>query len=112
MAKNRPLKLLIKDDTRTLLEADVGNELIEALNRLLTSRVQFVTAGSSEIRSSADEAYIAINIADVIAAKLRNKSGFAAPAGTADRTSFNTATVTVEQLARRMKALIEDVYGL
>lgn len=31
--------------------------------------------------------------------------------GTADRTAFDTATVTLPQLAQRMKALLDDLKG-
>lgn len=36
------------------------------------------------------------------------KTGWALPTGTSSRATFNTATVTTEQLARVVKALIED----
>jgi hypothetical protein len=39
------------------------------------------------------------------------KSGWSTPAGTATRTSFDTATVTLEQLAQRVKALIDDLHS-
>lgn len=35
--------------------------------------------------------------------------GWGAPTGTATRTTFNTATVTLEQLAQRLAALIADM---
>jgi hypothetical protein len=37
------------------------------------------------------------------------KTGWAAPTGTATRTTFATSTVTTEQLAERVKALIDDL---
>ena len=37
------------------------------------------------------------------------RTGWAAPTGTAARGTFDTATVTVEQLAQRLKALIDDL---
>lgn len=37
------------------------------------------------------------------------RTGWAAPTGTATRTTFNTATVTLTQLAERVKALIDDL---
>lgn len=37
------------------------------------------------------------------------RTGWAAPTGTATRTTFNTATVTLAQLAERVKALIDDL---
>ena len=36
-------------------------------------------------------------------------TGWAAPTGTATRTTFVTSTVTTEQLAERVKALIDDL---
>lgn len=42
------------------------------------------------------------------------RTGWASPTGTAARTAFATSTVTLEQLAQRVKALIDDlgVHGL
>jgi hypothetical protein len=37
------------------------------------------------------------------------RTGWAAPTGTATRTSFDTATATTTQLAERLKALIDDL---
>jgi len=37
------------------------------------------------------------------------KTGWGAPAGLATRTTFNTGTVTLVQLAERVKALIDDL---
>jgi len=39
------------------------------------------------------------------------KTGWALPTGTSDRTTFDTTTVTLEQLAQRVKALIEDLHA-
>jgi hypothetical protein len=41
-------------------------------------------------------------------ALVTNQSAIATPSGTATRTTFDTATVTTEQLAQRVKALIDD----
>lgn len=38
-------------------------------------------------------------------------TGWEAPTGTASRTTFDTATVTLEFLARRVKALVDDLMG-
>lgn len=40
---------------------------------------------------------------------LKPTSGWAAATGTADRTTFDTATVTTTNLAKRVKALIDDL---
>ena len=37
------------------------------------------------------------------------QTGWAAPTGTATRTTFVTSTVTTEQLAERVKALLDDL---
>jgi flagellar basal body rod protein FlgF len=37
------------------------------------------------------------------------KTGWAAPTGTATRTTFDTGTVTTEQLAERVKGLIDNL---
>lgn len=39
------------------------------------------------------------------------KTGWGAPTGTATRTTFDTATVTLPQLAERVKALLDDLNG-
>lgn len=39
------------------------------------------------------------------------KTGWATATGTATRTTFDTATVTTEQLAQRVKALIDDLHA-
>ena len=38
-------------------------------------------------------------------------AGWARPTGTATRTTFDTATVTLPLLAERMKALVDDLLG-
>lgn len=40
------------------------------------------------------------------------KAGWTAPTGTASRATFNTATVTTQQLAERVKALLDDFLAL
>lgn len=40
---------------------------------------------------------------------LKNAGNYVAPTGTASRATFDTATVTTEQLAQRVKALIDDL---
>jgi hypothetical protein len=39
------------------------------------------------------------------------KTGWTAPTGTATRTSFDTSTVTTQQLAERVKAMLDDLIG-
>lgn len=47
-----------------------------------------------------------INSLQVVGAR---RTGWAAPTGTATRTTFVTSTVTLPQLAERVKALIDDL---
>jgi hypothetical protein len=47
-----------------------------------------------------------INDVQVIGARI---TGWSAPTGTAARSTFATSTVTTEQLAERLKALIDDL---
>lgn len=54
---------------------------------------------------SATESGIEIRGAQVLSDR---KTGWSAASGTATRTTFNTATVTLPQLAERMKAFIDD----
>ena len=49
-----------------------------------------------------------INATQVVAAR---KTGWATATGTATRTTFDTTTVTLSQLAERVKALIDDLHG-
>jgi hypothetical protein len=44
-------------------------------------------------------------------AAVSKRTGWAAATGTATRTTFDTATVTLSQLAERVKALIDDFYS-
>jgi hypothetical protein len=39
------------------------------------------------------------------------KTGWSKPTGTATKTAFDTATATTQQLAERLKALIDDLHG-
>ena len=49
-----------------------------------------------------------LNDVQVVGAR---KTGWATASGTATRTAFDTATVTVAELAERVKALIDDLHG-
>ena len=40
------------------------------------------------------------------------RTGWGAPTGTADRTAFDTTTVTLEELAGRVKALADDLESI
>lgn len=56
-----------------------------------------------------DKSITASELALYVAAELRSTGWAASIAGTATRTTFDTATVTTAQLAERVKALIDDL---
>lgn len=64
----------------------------------------FDTDGSIDIQGGG-----ALKIGGVVVAQSR-KSGWSKATGTANRTAFDTSTVSVTQLAQRVKALIDDAY--
>lgn len=51
---------------------------------------------------------LSVNSAQVVAAR---KTGWAVATGTATRTTFDTSTITLPQLAERIKALIDDLHS-
>ena len=53
--------------------------------------------------------FVRTETGDII--KLYSISGWAQATGTATRTTFDTSTVTVSELAERVKALIDDLYS-
>jgi hypothetical protein len=66
-----------------------------------TNVFQLSDAGALDLTGS-----LRINAAQVVTSR---RTGWAAPSGTATRTSFATETVTTAQLAERVKALIDDL---
>lgn len=61
-------------------------------------------AGNIQLTDTADSYKVGTN--NVVGSR---KTGWAAPTGTATRTTFATSSVTTEQLAERVKALIDDL---
>lgn len=110
MAKDQPIRPVIKGDTRTLLETAVANELIHLVNKLATAEVKYVTTGASKVEITDDKAYITILLGDTTASRIRNKNNFAQGTGNKTRTTFNPASVTLAQLGERVNALIDDVF--
>lgn len=66
-----------------------------------------VTLGDSNITASYLRGNIFINDVQLISSSRR--TGWGAPTGTPSRTTFATSTVTLPQLAERVKALIDDL---
>lgn len=77
-----------------------GNFLIN--NTTGTERLS--VTGNIQLTNTADSFKVGTN--NVVGFR---KTGWAAPTGTATRTTFNTTTVTAGQLAERVKALIDDL---
>jgi hypothetical protein len=69
-----------------------------------TGTERLSVTGNIQLTNTADSYKIGTN--NVVGSR---KTGWAAPTGTATRTTFATSTVTTEQLAERLKALIDDL---
>lgn len=65
-----------------------------------------VTIGDNSITNNFFRGALSLNATQVISTR---RTGWAAPTGTATRTTFATSTVTLSQLAERVKALIDDL---
>jgi hypothetical protein len=81
------------DNTKTLYHS--GSALVLAVSGVV--KTSLLDAGG-----------VSVGANQIIGAR---KTGWGIPSGTADRTTFDTATVTTAQLAQRLKALIEDLSG-
>ena len=70
-----------------------------------------VLVGNGRIALGAVSGHLAVGADKVVGARI---TGWTAPTGAANRGTFATSTVTLEQLAERVKALIDDltVHGL
>jgi hypothetical protein len=77
-----------------------GNVLIG--NTTGTERLS--VTGKVQLTATGDSYMVGSN--DVVGSR---KTGWTAATGTADRTTFETSTVTIENLAQRVKALIDDL---
>ncbi len=77
-----------------------GNVLIG--NTTGTERLS--VTGNIQLTNTADSYKVGTN--NVVGSR---KTGWAAPTGIATRTTFNTATVAIADLAQRVKALIDDL---
>lgn len=97
------------------LSANVGNGLIiraseaAAIIKILcggdlaANEMLRIQAGAVDLRNNA---VLRANGTQVLTSR---RTGWAAPTGTATRTTFATGTVTLVQLAERVKALIDDL---
>lgn len=85
------LRLRITSDGNVLINNTTGTERLSV-------------TGSIQLTNTADSYKVGTD--NVVGSR---KAGWAAPTGTATRTTFNTTTVTTAQLAERVKALIDDL---
>jgi trimeric autotransporter adhesin len=65
-----------------------------------------VTIGDIEITNNFFRGALSLNATQVVSTR---RTGWAAPTGTPTRTTFTTSTVTLPELAERVKALIDDL---
>lgn len=85
----------------------LGLRLTPSGNLLLgntTGTEKFSVTGNVQLTNPADSYKVGTN--NVVGSR---KAGWTAPTGTATRTAFATSSVTTEQLAERLKALIDDL---
>jgi hypothetical protein len=77
---------------------------------VFNSSGKWSSASGNEVRFGAGlcDAAVAFQVAGTQVVNTR-KTGWGAPTGTATRSAFATSTVTTEQLAERLKALIDDL---
>jgi hypothetical protein len=69
-----------------------------------TGTERLSVTGNAQLTESANSYMIGSN--NVVGSR---KTGWAVPTGTATRTAFDTSSVTLQQLAERLKALIDDL---
>ena len=98
------LRLQNKAATGSFLSLGGALVTVPALKRALTD-IQ-VRLGDDSNYASLDAATYKSAGTQVVSTR---KTGWAAATGTATRTSFDTATVTTELLAQRLKALLDDL---
>lgn len=86
--------------TNTITQALDSSVDVIRFNRSGTEKVSFVVSSTDANNG------IRINGTGVVGPR---KTGWAGPTGTAARTAFDTATVTLADLAQRVKALLDDL---
>jgi hypothetical protein len=100
-------------DARTNLGLAIGSNVQAYSANLDEYAAVNPTAAGLALLDDADAAAqrttLGLAIGSDVAAYLAPTTGWAAATGTATRTTFDTATVTAEQLAQRVKALIDDL---
>jgi hypothetical protein len=97
----------VSDGLRTRVNI-TAEGVVTVLERLLinnsTGTERLCVTGNAQLTDSTN--YFMVGTNPVVGSR---KTGWAAPTGTATRSTFATSTVTTAQLAERVKALIDDL---
>jgi len=67
---------------------------------------EWQNSGGTALAAITKDGYLKVGANQVVSTR---KTGWTAPTGTPTRTTFDTATVTLPQLAERVKALVDDL---
>lgn len=92
----------------TMLDIATRDNASAVINFRVGSGVAIKATLSTTALNLASGVAYQVNALQVVGAR---KTGWATATGTATRTTFDTATVTLPQLAERLKALIDDLHG-
>jgi hypothetical protein len=113
--------LLVGENDTTQVKLDSGTAAAPTLTDKLdtdtgmffptTNAVGFSTAGTERVRITSSSVNLVSGSYQVAGTNVVGSriTGWGAPSGTATRTTFATGTVTLVQLAERVKALIDDL---
>lgn len=63
--RDAPIQPVQRGDTRSLMQTEFANQLIGAVNRTLTMRVQIVNTGNSRFEISGENAVLVISTKDI-----------------------------------------------
>jgi hypothetical protein len=102
------------DGTRTLRLTPTAGGAVVIVGTTSAHDLNFMRGGNIGATLTASAFNLAsgwvyqVNAAQVVGVR---KSGWSTATGTATRTSFDTGTVTLSQLAERVKALIDDLHA-
>jgi hypothetical protein len=97
-----PMHLIVRTPTLGERVRVAANGNIQINNTTGTERLS--VTGNIQVTEATDGFHVGAN--QVLGSR---QTGWAAPTGTATRTTFVTSTVTTEQLAERVKALLDDL---
>ena len=104
-ATNKGLRVTVPNKVQAGIFIGTGTRTAQA-DAVVRIDASATTNYGLDINGMLTASLYAINGAQVV---INRQTGWAAPTGTATRTTFNTGTVTLAQLAERVKALIDDL---